>query len=111
MVRFLQLLVLLVLTLTVSTAQAQHWSFPGSITSHLTQDHGVSTAGLSYGEMLTLHDQLHGSSQMAVTATRVRVTQRPLRFLVLRAPVRSVLATRPVLRFFQARPVRSFLFR
>lgn len=38
---------------------AGHWSYPGSIDSHLEGTHGVATAGLTRQQKLDLHDSLH----------------------------------------------------
>lgn len=38
---------------------AGHWSYPGSIDSHLESTHGVATAGMSRQQKLDLHDSLH----------------------------------------------------
>lgn len=40
-------------------ARPGHWSYPGSIDSHLELAHGVSTQGLSRQEKLNIHDSLH----------------------------------------------------
>ena len=40
-----------------------HWTYPGTIDNHLTQDHGVSVNGMSREEMLSLHDSLHESGR------------------------------------------------
>lgn len=49
-----------------------HWSYPGTIDSHLESTHGVSTAGMSRQEKLNLHDSLHeGTAQnVAVSVPR-----------------------------------------
>jgi hypothetical protein len=55
----------------MSTANQQpgHWSFPGTIESHLEGTHGVATAGMSRQEKLNLHDSLHeGASQNLVVS-------------------------------------------
>ena len=36
-----------------------HWSYPGTIDSHLESTHGVSTAGMNRQQKLDLHDSLH----------------------------------------------------
>jgi len=59
--------VLLVVSLLFTAAASAgnppgHWSFPGDIATHLRQGHGQQTAGLTYQQMLNLHDQLHRSS-------------------------------------------------
>ena len=38
---------------------AGHWSYPGSIDSHLEGTHGVATAGMTRQQKLDLHDSLH----------------------------------------------------
>ena len=56
--------VLLVLCLTLaasSTANAQHYTYPGTIQHHLQFDHGIDTRGLTQSQMLYLHDSLHES--------------------------------------------------
>jgi len=45
---------------TANTAPG-HWSYPGSIDSHLEGTHGVSTAGMSFQQKRNLHDSLHES--------------------------------------------------
>jgi len=40
-------------------ARPGHWSYPGTIDSHLEATHGVSTQGLSRQEKLNLHDSIH----------------------------------------------------
>lgn len=59
-----------------------HWSFPGDIRTHLQQGHGQQTAGLSYEQMLNLHDQLHTSGR---TFSSQRKVSRPVyRFRLFR---------------------------
>ena len=92
------------------TASSNHWSYPGSINNHLTQDHGVDVSGMSVEQMLNLHDSLHGNS---VRSSNVVVYSGPvvntLKFFQQRKPVRSILV-RP-LKFFQERkPLRTALF-
>jgi len=58
-----------------------HWSYPGTIQGHLQGTHGVSTAGMSREQMLSLHDALHEGRQ--VTAAPVDPVKAP----VLLAPV------------------------
>lgn len=36
-----------------------HWSYPGTIDSHLESTHGVATAGMTRQQKLDLHDSLH----------------------------------------------------
>ena len=38
-----------------------HWTYPGSIDSHLKTVHGVDASGLTREQKLTLHDSLHES--------------------------------------------------
>jgi hypothetical protein len=52
-------LAVLVLLLFAGGASAHRWTYPGDLNSHLTQTHGVSTAGLSREQMLNLHDSIH----------------------------------------------------
>ncbi|MFO0383252.1 MAG: hypothetical protein ACK506_16235 [Pirellula sp.] len=40
-----------------------HWTYPGSIDSHLKETHGVNASGLTHEQKLTLHDQLHESAK------------------------------------------------
>lgn len=42
-----------------ATQQPGHWSFPGTIESHLEGTHGVATAGMTRQQKLNLHDSLH----------------------------------------------------
>ena len=44
---------------TVTTSQQGHWSFPGSIDSHLKSTHGVDSTGMQSAQKLNLHDSLH----------------------------------------------------
>lgn len=44
---------------TAPIARAGHWSYPGEISNHLANDHGVQTNGMSREQMLDLHDALH----------------------------------------------------
>lgn len=37
----------------------KHWSFPGQLNTHLNGHHKASTVGLTYEEMLNLHDKIH----------------------------------------------------
>lgn len=46
-----------------------HWTYPGTISSHLQNTHRVSTAGLTREQMLDLHDALHEGR--AYTPTRI----------------------------------------
>lgn len=45
--------------MSTTNQQRGHWSFPGTIESHLEGTHGVATAGMSRQEKLNLHDSLH----------------------------------------------------
>ncbi len=47
-----------------------HWTYPGTIETHLPNDHGVSAAGLSLEEQLTLYDQLHEGTARGFTVSR-----------------------------------------
>lgn len=59
-----------------------HWSFPGDIKTHLQQGHGQQTAGLTYEQMLNLHDQLHTTGR---TYSSQRKVSRPVyRFRLFR---------------------------
>lgn len=50
---------------------AGHWSYPGTISGHLSRTHGVSTAGMTREQMLDLHDALHeGRAVKAVKAVK-----------------------------------------
>ena len=39
--------------------RAGHWSYPGTIDSHLEGTHGVAMAGMTHQQKLALHDSLH----------------------------------------------------
>jgi len=94
-----------------------HWSYPGDIATHLAESHGVSAAGMSHEQALTLHDQLHeGGITRSASSSYVsyqtqpgyrvaRVAMAPVRYVVARRPIRSVAAI-PV-RILQRQPVRS----
>lgn len=57
---FASLILALIFSIAASsTANAQHWSYPGHIEHHLRVDHGVSTAGMSLEQMLNAHDYIH----------------------------------------------------
>lgn len=43
----------------------RHWTYPGSINSHLAGTHGVDPSGMTHEQMLSLHDSLHESGQLA----------------------------------------------
>lgn len=51
-----------------------HWTYPGSIDSHLQTEHGVSVSGMSRSQMLNLHDSLHEGTATASTV----VTSAPV---------------------------------
>lgn len=54
---------------TASSQQPGHWSFPGTIESHLESTHGVATAGMTRQQKLNLHDSLHeGTSENVVVS-------------------------------------------
>lgn len=42
-----------------TVSQNGHWSFPGRIQDHLAGFHGQDASGLSYEQMLDLHDAIH----------------------------------------------------
>jgi len=46
---------------TTANTSPGHWSYPGSIDSHLEGTHGVATAGMSFAQKRNLHDSLHES--------------------------------------------------
>lgn len=46
-----------------------HWTYPGTIDSHLKNDHGVDASALTREQKLTLHDQLHESAKSTPVAT------------------------------------------
>lgn len=46
-----------------------HWTYPGSIDSHLKTIHGVDPSGLTREQKLTLHDSLHESAKATPVAT------------------------------------------
>lgn len=103
-----------------------HWTYPGDIDSHMAASHGVSTAGMSHEQALSMHDALHEGRTYAsstvtyssVSAPVVRYVARrpvlavataPVRYVVNRQPIRSI-ARLPV-RILQRQPVRSFVRR
>jgi len=45
--------------------RAGHWSYPGTIDSHLESTHGVATAGMTRQQKLDLHDSLHEGGAQA----------------------------------------------
>lgn len=52
-----------------------HWSFPGeSISAHLNGHHKISTANMTYEQMLYLHDKLHVEEERAKYGNRQIVT-------------------------------------
>lgn len=53
-------------TSNVVAPQRGHWDYPGTIDSHLENDHGVSTAGMTRQQKLDLHDSLHEGTAPAV---------------------------------------------
>lgn len=66
---------ILAFLLLVGTASAQqHWSYPGSITTHLQTAHGQSTAGMSLEQQRRLHDSLHEGQRQAQSVRTVRVS-------------------------------------
>lgn len=58
---FASLLLVLCFSLFASSTASAHWSFPGTIDRHLQADHGINTRGMSYEQMLNLHDSIHES--------------------------------------------------
>lgn len=50
-----------------TTASTGHWSYPGTIDSHLRSTHGVSPAGMSMQQKLSLHDSLHTGTSNVTT--------------------------------------------
>ena len=59
-----------------------HWSFPGDIRSHLQQGHGIPTAGMSYEQMLNMHDHLHETGQPV--RVQKRTIQQPAQHSIKR---------------------------
>ncbi len=62
--RFLSSILVFVLVFC-SLANAQHWSYPGDIRSHLEQEHNQTGKLNGFGteEMLDLHDAIHESEK------------------------------------------------
>lgn len=59
---------------TVTTSQQGHWSYSGTIESHLKSAHGVESAGMSSEQKLTLHDSLHtGKSVPQITIVTAEI--------------------------------------
>jgi len=95
---------------SVVPVSANHWTYPGEITTHMQNDHNISTAGLSREQALTLHDQLHESQTVRTSYQQVTHTAyAPVRYTTARRPIRS-LASLPV-RVMQRQPVRTALRR
>ena len=61
----------------IQAAQPGHWSYPGSIDSHLEGTHGVSTAGMSRQQKLDLHDSLHEGTARSAQYAAVQSAPRP----------------------------------
>lgn len=51
-----------------TVSSSNHWSYPGEITNHLQDDHGVSTGGMNQEEKLSLHDSIHERSRSVSTS-------------------------------------------
>jgi hypothetical protein len=74
----------LALSLFAASVQAQHWTYPGDVYTHLRMDHGVDASGMSYEQAASLHDSLHeGRSRSRgggpiVMQSRPVVRMRPL---------------------------------
>ena len=68
-----------------------HWSFPGRIQDHLSGFHGQDISGLSYEQMLSLHDAIHEGRPIP---SRVPVRQQIQSPAVL--PRQSVPVVQPV---------------
>lgn len=52
------------------TRTAGHWSYPGSISTHLQTSHGINTGGMTYSQMLNTHDAIHeGRYQTVMPST------------------------------------------
>lgn len=54
-----------------------HWSYPGTIDSHLESTHGVATAGLTRQQKLNLHDALHEGTAPNLISSAPRVNYVP----------------------------------
>lgn len=54
-----------------------HWSYPGTIDNHLESTHGVSTAGMTREQKLSLHDSLHEGTANQVLQSETVVTMVP----------------------------------
>jgi len=48
-----------------------HWTYPGTIDSHLIGTHGVATVGMSREQMLSTHDAIHEGRYSTSTQQRV----------------------------------------
>jgi hypothetical protein len=53
-----------------------HWTYPGTISSHLQSGHGVSPVGMTREQMLDLHDSLHAPTA-APALPRLQPTPAP----------------------------------
>jgi hypothetical protein len=116
---FLRVSLVLVAFMLVGKASAQ-WTYPGELSDHLQQTHGVSTSGLSHSQMLNLHDSIHEvylvsgstySQSRFATSNRFHLPGRPVeRAANLLSAVRPVQrATATVGAVVKAKPVRSTL--
>jgi hypothetical protein len=47
----------------VSPISRGHWTYPGTISYHLRNKHGVNVAGMSREQMLNFHDALHEAAR------------------------------------------------
>lgn len=65
---------------------AGHWSFPGTISSHLQNTHRVSTVGLTREQMLELHDSLHEGRTTTVIVKPTVVQPATQTFTPTKAP-------------------------
>lgn len=76
---------------SVPLRNAGHWTYPGTIDSHLQSTHGVSTAGMTREQMLNLHDALHEGRAVRQTARPAMQVQAPVLQVVRpAAPARAV---------------------
>lgn len=57
--KFLLALVLTICLSTTALAYQPRWTWPGAIEQHLYATHGLNVSGMSYTDMLRLHDSLH----------------------------------------------------
>lgn len=73
-----------IVTLSSSSAQAQHWTYPGSIEHHLRVDHGVDTRGMTFSQMLYMHDALHEQAKSTRPTNRAPIQSQPRRLRLFR---------------------------